>query len=71
MIHAGDFIEEIATKRQGKVASTRGTLEVTSDWIVHFSDGKEPMVKYFQNEADLLLVTCPHKPLNRDFIRQG
>jgi hypothetical protein len=67
MIHAGDFVEEVATKRQGKVESTRGTLDVTTDWVVHFSDGKEPIIKFFQTETELLLVTCPHKTAEPGF----
>jgi hypothetical protein len=61
MIHAGDFVEEAATKRQGKVMGVRGTQDVASDWTVQFSDGKPPIIKLFQSEAELLLVTCPHK----------
>ena len=34
---------------------------VTSDWQVHFSDGKEPVIKLFQNEEELQLVSCPHE----------
>jgi len=65
MIHGGDIIEEVATKRRGKVNGMRGSIvngqEVVSDWQVQFSDGKEPVIKLFSKEEDLQLVTCPHQ----------
>jgi hypothetical protein len=65
MIHGGDTIEEVTTKRQGKVNGIRGSIvngqEVVSDWQVHFSDGKEPVIKLFSKEEELRLVTCPHQ----------
>ena len=64
MVHSGDTVEEVATKRQGKV-SAGGSLvdgqEVVSRWQVHFSDGKGPVIKLFLNEADIRLISCPHQ----------
>ena len=63
MIHTGDTIEEVTTKRQGKVR-TGGTFangqEVVSRWLVQFSDGEHPLIKDFFNDADIRLITCPH-----------
>lgn len=67
MIHAGDFVEEIATKRQGTVIGTRGTKEVRNAWTVRFNDGKQPLIKFFQSEAELLLVYCTHTSANARF----
>jgi hypothetical protein len=64
MIHSGDTIEEVATRRQGRV-SKGGSLvngeEVLSRWQVHFSDGKDPVIKLFLNEADIRLIARPHQ----------
>jgi hypothetical protein len=71
MIHGGDIIEEVATKRQGKVSGTGGSIvhgqEVVSRWQVHFSDGKDPVIKLFLNESDIRLIACPHQPSEPGF----
>jgi hypothetical protein len=71
MIHGGDIIEEVATKRQGKVSGIRGSIvngqEVVSGWQIHFSDGKEPVIKLFSKEADFRLIACPHQPSEPGF----
>jgi hypothetical protein len=65
MIHAGDVVEEVVTKRRGEVNDTRASIvngqKVTSHWQVHFSDGKDPVIKLFQNEEKIRLVRCPHE----------
>ena len=65
MIHLEDVVEEVATKRRGRVDNTGGSLvngqEVTNQWRVHFSDGIDPLMKIFLNEEELRLVTCPHE----------
>jgi len=61
MLHIGDTVEEIATKRTGKIDSSRvNELQEITRWRVLFSDGKRPLVKYFLSEAVLRLVQCPH-----------
>ena len=69
MLHIGDTVEEIATKRKGEIDSTRvDEQQQTTRWRVFFSDGKRPLVKYFLNEADLRLVTCPHLDITSGFV---
>ena len=69
MLHLGDTVEEIATKRKGRIDSTRVDEEQqTPQWGVFFSDGKRPLVKYFLNAADLRLVTCPHLDITPGFV---
>jgi len=65
MFHSGDTVEEIATKRIGKVtvSGVVGQMEPDS-WQVLFSDGKPPLVKRFKRDEldQLRLVKCPHEP---------
>jgi hypothetical protein len=63
MLHLGDIVEEITTKRPGKIdegpkLSTAGP--VAPNWRVIFTDGKKPLYKYFDNERELRVVSCPH-----------
>lgn len=64
MIHNEDLVEEVATARRGKVdsvgAETVQGRTVPNLWCVRFLDGKEPPLKYFQTEADLRVISCPH-----------
>ncbi len=69
MLHLGDTVEEIATKRKGKIDSIRvDEQQQTPQWRVFLSDGKRPLVKYFLNEAGLRLVTCPHLDITPGFV---
>lgn len=65
MFHHDDIVEEIATKRQGKVEAVdryiiQGEEMPLRRWRVHFLDGNEPLSQYFINQEDLRLVKCPH-----------
>ncbi len=69
MLHLGDTVEEIATKRLGKIDHTRVDEQLqTTRWRVFFSDGKRPLVKYFLSETDLGLVTCPHSDCGPEIL---
>lgn len=61
--HLEDVVEEVETKRHGKLDSAGGTVgQEPNLWRVYFFDGKEPIMKYFKaTELDKLqLVKCPH-----------
>ncbi len=65
MFHNEDFVEEIATGRQGKIDSIQregvlGQEEIPNQWGVVFSDGKEPPLKYFKKEDEMRLIKCSH-----------
>ena len=65
MLYHDDIVEEIATKRQGKIdAIDRYIIEGRElpphQWRVHFLDGNEPLSQYFIKQEDLRLVKCPH-----------
>jgi len=72
MLHLGDVVEEITTKRQGKIDNTSGPFvggqQQTTQWRVWFSDGKQPLLQYFSNEADLRLIKCPHSDSGPAFV---
>jgi hypothetical protein len=61
MLHAGDRIEEIATKRQGTVHAAPKLKTDTLRWRVEFLHNKKLEVNYFTDIAELRLVRCPHK----------
>jgi len=64
MLHIDDIVEEISSKRQGKIDNIGGQgfpgQEIHNQWRVQFSDGTEPPLKYFTDENELRLVSCPH-----------
>jgi hypothetical protein len=62
MLHMGDVVEEKATKRRGELneAPRPGIKTDVLRWRVNFSDGGDPPLKYFTNESDLALISCPH-----------
>lgn len=69
MFHLEDIVEEIATKRQGKLDSSGGTAGEEPDmWRVYFSDGEEPIIKYFKSVKDLRLIRCPHESTEPGFV---
>jgi len=73
MLHKGDIVEEIATKRQGKIdsisSSVTGGVETPNQWRVQFSDGQQPPLKYFTVQEKLRLVSCPHdEPTEPRFV---
>ena len=62
--HPEDLVEEIATKRQGKIQGVGGTVgQEYSSFTVFFLDGKDPLIKHFKAEQfdQLRLVKCPHE----------
>jgi hypothetical protein len=65
MFHHDDIVEEIATKRQGKVDAVdryiiQGREMPRHRWRVYFLDGNKPLSQYFVKHEDLRLVKCPH-----------
>jgi hypothetical protein len=63
VFHLDDVVQEIATERFGELDSSDSDFGMPSNmWRVHFSDGKEPLSKYFKNVEELRLVRCPHQP---------
>lgn len=69
MFHLGDIVEEIETKRQGKLESSRNVEgQPVLWWGVNFSDGKEPIKAQIKTEA-LRLIKCPHdEPTESRFV---
>jgi hypothetical protein len=63
--HNEDIVEEIATKRQGKMdsigSSVTAGVETQNQWLVRFQDGKQPILKYFMAQEELRLIRCPHQ----------
>jgi hypothetical protein len=64
-LHLGDIVEEIATKRQGKIISMNQThgppgQTTVTHWRVFFGDGKQPILAIVNDRAQLRLVRCPH-----------
>ena len=59
--HIGDIVEEVATKRQGKLEEAPQIPTDVRRWRVLFSDSTKPLVKYFVSETDLALISCPHR----------
>jgi hypothetical protein len=59
--HIDDMVEEVATKRRGKLDEAPQVPTDVHRWRVLFSDGAKPLVKYFVSEADLTLISCPHR----------
>lgn len=64
MLHNGDFVEEVATKRQGRIIAVDTLIEdgkaKQQRWRVSFDDPKQPNPQYFVKEDDLRVVECPH-----------
>jgi hypothetical protein len=69
--HIEDIVEEIATKRQGKLDAIDGSNAsgkfVETRWRVYFADGEKPLVKLFLNKEELRLVKCPHEATEPGF----
>ena len=72
MLHIGDTVEEIATKRHGRIDNTSGIFVDGQTQVtqcrVYFSDSKKPFLKFFTDEVDLRLVTCPHPDRDTSFV---
>ncbi len=65
MLHLGDIVEEIATKRRGKIENMSinhdaNGQETVNYWRAYFEDGVQPLLGIIKDEAELRLVTCPH-----------
>lgn len=63
ILHTGDIVEELATKRRGAVSiggTITGNVEVQNNWTVRFTDGKEPILKIFVKRDELRFISCPH-----------
>jgi hypothetical protein len=62
-LHLGDIVEEIATKRRGKI-DTGPTVasggQIAPNWRVIFTDGQKPLYKHFDDARELRVVSCPH-----------
>ncbi len=63
--HNEDIVEEIATKRRGKIdgidsAITPG-FKTPNRWRVQFHDGKEPLLKYFKIQEELRLAKASNE----------
>lgn len=69
-MHLHDIVEEIATKRRGKIDNSAGVVGQKPDWLrVYFSDGQEPIMKIFKNLDELRLIKCGHdEPTESQFV---
>lgn len=71
-LHLGDVVEEIATKRLGKIdnmsiehhACGQQTVHY---WRVFFEDGKQPLLGIIKDASELRLVSCPHSETQPGF----
>lgn len=73
MLHNDDVVEEVTTGRPGKIDSIQsggalGEEPKPNQWRVHFSDGKDPLMKYFDSEDHLRLIKCPHGESSSGFV---
>jgi hypothetical protein len=68
VLHSDDIVEEIETKRQGKIDEAPKRETDVLRWRVWFLDGETPVVKYFLKETELRLITCPHSDSDARFI---
>lgn len=64
-LHLGDIVEEISTKRCGKIDNmsiTHGPAgqQTVNYWRVFFTDGKQPLLGIIKDASELRLVSCPH-----------
>jgi len=64
-LHIGDTVEEAATKRRGNLDEAPRIPTDVRRWRVIFADGGKPPLKYFTNEADITLISCPHGESNK------
>ena len=65
MLHHGDIVEDVATRRQGEIDAIDqsildGKKQPPHRWRVRFLDGGEPDIQYFLKEEHLRLIRCPH-----------
>jgi len=58
--HIGDIVEEVATKRRGKLDEAPQIPTDVRRWRVLFSDDAQPILKYFLSQTELILISCPH-----------
>ncbi len=56
MFSSGDTVEEIATNRRGTVGECGIVGQPPIKWIIHFHDGKQPLVKDFTDANELRLI---------------
>jgi hypothetical protein len=61
MLHLGDIVGEIATKRRGKfdnksVNHDANGQETVNYWRVFFEDGKQPLLGIIKDEAELPML---------------
>jgi hypothetical protein len=45
-----------------------GKEQIPTAWRVLFSDGKSPLIQYFNNGSELSLVSCPHSESDPGFV---
>jgi hypothetical protein len=72
MFHLGDVVEELASKRQGKIDNISitheaGGKQTVNYWRVIFTDGKQPLYGIIKDGTELRLVSCPHAPSEPGF----
>jgi hypothetical protein len=56
MFNSGDTVEELTAGRKGQVALSGVVGAPPNRWTVHFSDGRQPLVKDFTDPSELRLV---------------
>jgi len=65
-LHLGDIVEEVASKRQGRIDNmslthTLGRQVVSANyWRIIFDDGK-PLYGIFKERSEIRLIRCPHR----------
>lgn len=72
VLHLGDTVEEIATRRLGKIDTIDNGAkgqEAPNYWRVRFTDGKRPAHQILKSETELRLVSCPHDECNQPKFR--
>ena len=60
MFHVGDIVEEAETKRRGRLDEAPSRPTDVRRWRVQFTDGAPEPIKYFTDEAAIVLISCPH-----------
>lgn len=66
-LHLGDIVEEIASKRRGKIDNislthgSRGQVASVNYWRILFEDGGQPLLAIIKERSEMRLVKCPHR----------
>lgn len=65
-LHLGDIVEEVATKRRGKIDNMsqnhgpQGQVVSVNYWRIFFEDGKQPLLGIIKDRSEMRLIRCPH-----------